>query len=123
MAGRSTLHLAILHAADGMDRPRLLYGDLSGRPAEHLGGTVRCGFVGVISSLAALQVFSEPFILFGPNGGVLGSGTTVVLYLWREAFRLFHAGYGSAIAMGLLVITLGFSILQIRIIERGTGAS
>jgi putative chitobiose transport system permease protein len=77
-------------------------------------------FVGVISSLAALNVFSEPFILFGPNGGILDSGTTVVLYLWRVAFRLNDAGYASAVAMGLLVITLGFSILQIRIIERGT---
>lgn len=77
-------------------------------------------FVGVISSLAALNVFSEPFILFGPNGGILDSGTTVVLYLWRVAFRLNHAGYASAVAMGLLVITLGFSIIQIRMIERGT---
>jgi putative chitobiose transport system permease protein len=77
-------------------------------------------FVGVISSLAALNVFSEPFILFGPNGGILDSGTTVVLYLWRVAFRLNDAGYASAVAMGLLVITLGFSILQIRLIERGT---
>jgi ABC-type sugar transport system permease subunit len=79
-------------------------------------------FVAVISSLAALNVFSEPFILFGPNGGILDSGTTVVLYLWRVAFRLNHAGYASAVAMGLLVITLGFSILQIRSIERGTEA-
>jgi putative chitobiose transport system permease protein len=80
-------------------------------------------FVAVISSLAALNVFSEPFILFGPNGGILDSGTTVVLYLWRVAFRLNHAGYASAVAMGLLVITLGFSILQIRLIERGTEAN
>jgi ABC-type sugar transport system permease subunit len=80
-------------------------------------------FVGVISSLAALNVFSEPFILYGPNGGILDSGTTVVLYLWRVAFRLNNAGYASAVAMGLLVITLGFSILQIRLIERGTEAN
>ena len=80
-------------------------------------------FVGVISSLAALNVFSEPFILYGPNGGILDSGTTVVLYLWRVAFRLNNAGYASAVAMGLLVITLGFSILQIRIVERGTEAN
>jgi ABC-type sugar transport system permease subunit len=80
-------------------------------------------FVAVLSSLAALNVFSEPFILYGPNGGILDSGTTVVLYLWRVAFRQNHAGYASAVAMGLLVITLGFSILQIRMIERGTEAS
>jgi putative chitobiose transport system permease protein len=79
-------------------------------------------FVSVISSLAALQVFSEPFILYGPNGGILNSGTTIVLYLWRQAFRLNSAGYASAVAVFLLVITLGFSIIQIREFERGTEA-
>jgi putative chitobiose transport system permease protein len=43
-----------------------------------------------------------------------------VFYLWREAFRLEHAGYGSAVAMVLLVITLIFSIVNIRLLERGT---
>lgn len=77
-------------------------------------------FVAVISSLAALQVFNEIFILTGGLGGILNSGVTVVFYLWRQAFRLNHAGMASAIAMVLLVITLLFSIMNIRILERGT---
>ena len=36
--------------------------------------------------------------------------------------RLHHAGMGSAIAMVLLVITLVFSIMNIRMLERGTEA-
>jgi putative chitobiose transport system permease protein len=77
-------------------------------------------FVAVISSLAALQVFNEIFILTGGLGGILNSGVTMVFYLWRQAFRLNHAGMASAIAMVLLVITLAFSIMNIRLLERGT---
>jgi putative chitobiose transport system permease protein len=77
-------------------------------------------FVSVISSLAALQVFNEIYTLTGGLGGILNSGVTVVFYLWRQAFRLNHAGMASAIAMVLLVITLVFSIMNIRLFERGT---
>lgn len=77
-------------------------------------------FVAVISSLAALQVFNEIFTLTGGLGGVNFSGLTMVFYLWRQAFRLNHAGMASAIAMVLLVITLAFSILNIRLLERNT---
>lgn len=75
-------------------------------------------FVAVISSLAALEVFNEIFVVTGGLGGILNSGVTMVFYLWRQAFRLQHAGYASAIAMVLLLITLGFSIFNIRLLER-----
>ena len=79
-------------------------------------------FVAVISSLAALEVFNEIYILTGGLGGILNSGVTMVFYLWRQAFRLNHAGMASAIAMVLLVITLAFSIMNMRFLERGTEA-
>jgi putative chitobiose transport system permease protein len=77
-------------------------------------------FVAVISSLAALQVFNEIFTLTGGLGGILNSGVTMVFYLWRKAFRLNQAGMASAIAMVLLAITLLFSIINMRLLERGT---
>lgn len=77
-------------------------------------------FVAVISSLAALQVFNEIFTLTGGLGGILNSGVTMVFYLWRKAFRLNQAGMASAIAMVLLAITLIFSVLNMRLLERGT---
>lgn len=76
--------------------------------------------VAVVSSLAALQVFNEIYILTGGLGGILNSGVTVVFYLWRKAFRLQEAGMASAIAIVLLLITLVFSIINIRLLERGT---
>ena len=75
-----------------------------------------------ISSLAALQVFNEIYILTGGLGGILNSGVTIVFYMWRQAFRLQHAGYASAVALVLLVITLAFSIVNIRLLERGAEA-
>ncbi len=76
-------------------------------------------FVSVISSLAALKVFDEIYVLTNRTGGILDSGVTVVFYLWKEAFVLEHAGYAAAIAMVLLVLTLAFSIVNVRFLERG----
>jgi putative chitobiose transport system permease protein len=75
-------------------------------------------FVAVISSLAALKVFDEIYVLTNKTGGVLDSGTTIVFYLWEQAFRLTHAGYASAIAIVLLLITLIFSIVNVRLLDR-----
>ena len=78
-------------------------------------------FVAVISSLAALKVFDEIYVLTGRTGGILDSGVTMVFYLWRQAFQLHHAGYAAAIAIVLLAITLVFSIVNVRLLERGQG--
>jgi putative chitobiose transport system permease protein len=75
-------------------------------------------FVGVISSLAALKVFDEIFVLTNRTGGILDSGVTMVFYLWEQAFERQNAGYASAVAIVLLVITLGFSIVNVRLLER-----
>ncbi len=79
-------------------------------------------FVAVASSIAALQVFNEIYTLTGGLGGILNSGVTIVFYLWQQAFKLQHAGYASAVALVLLAITLAFSIMNMRLLERGTEA-
>ena len=76
-------------------------------------------FVAVISSLAALKVFDEIYVLTNKTGGVLDSGVTMVFYLWEQAFERSNAGYASAIAIVLLLVTLGFSIVNVRLLERG----
>jgi putative chitobiose transport system permease protein len=79
-------------------------------------------FVFVISSLAALKVFEEILVLTNRTGGILDSGVTMVFYLWRQAFRLSHAGYASAVAIALLILTLAFSVINVRLLERGVEA-
>ena len=76
-------------------------------------------FVAVISSLAALKVFDEIYVLTNRSGGILDSATTIVFYLWKQAFVNGHAGYAAAIAIVLLILTLAFSILNVRFLERG----
>ncbi len=80
-------------------------------------------FVAVISSLSALKVFDEIFVLTNGTGGVLNSGSTMVFYLWKQAFKLQNVGYASAVAMVLLVITLAFSIFNVQLLERGESSS
>jgi putative chitobiose transport system permease protein len=80
-------------------------------------------FVFVISSLAALKVFDEIYVLTNRTGGILDSGTTMVFYLWKQAFVLSDAGYASAIAIVLLAVTLTFSIVNVRFLERGSEAA
>jgi putative chitobiose transport system permease protein len=75
-------------------------------------------FVFVISSLAALKVFDEIYVLTNQTGGILDSGVTMVFFMWKQAFVLQHAGYASAIAIALLAVTLAFSIVNVRILER-----
>ena len=76
-------------------------------------------FVAVISSLAALKVFDEIYVLTNRTGGILDSGVTMVFYLWQQAFQRSNAGYASAIAIALLAVTLVFSIVNVRLLERG----
>jgi ABC-type sugar transport system permease subunit len=45
----------------------------------------------------------------------------MVFYLWRQAFRLEHAGYAAAIAITLVAITLVFSMVNVRLLERQEG--
>ncbi len=76
-------------------------------------------FVAVISSLGALKVFDEIYVLTNGTGGILSSGSTMVFYLWKQAFKLQNVGYASAVAMVLLVLTLAFSIFNVRLLEQG----
>ena len=77
-------------------------------------------FVAIISSLAALKVFDEIYVLTNRTGGILDSGVTVVFYLWKQAFVNGHAGYAAAIAMVLRALTLAFSVVNVRLLERDT---
>ncbi|MFT4297422.1 MAG: sugar ABC transporter permease [Micropruina sp.] len=67
-------------------------------------------FTSITSTIGALQLFDENFILTG--GGPSNATLTPVLYLYRVGFRQFDFGYASAIAW-LLVLVIGiFSVAQ-----------
>jgi multiple sugar transport system permease protein len=64
----------------------------------------------VLTIITSLQVFDQPFIVTGGGPGI--SSTTMVLYLYQNAFSYFHMGYASAIAWALFVLIMIFTALQ-----------
>ncbi len=66
----------------------------------------------VTNVIASFQVFTTAYVLTqgGPNNATL----TMVLYLYRESFQLFHFGYASALAWMLFAIILIFTMVLLR---------
>lgn len=63
--------------------------------------------VGALSSVAAFRVFSEVFLMAGPDGGPAGEDTTLVMLIQRTGTGLSgRVGYASAISLVMFVITM-----------------
>ncbi|WP_257347433.1 carbohydrate ABC transporter permease [Pseudalkalibacillus decolorationis] len=72
--------------------------------------------VTVMSSIAAMKVFEEIYIMTG--GGPLNSSKTLVFYIYQEAFESLNMGYASAAGVVLFIITLVFSILNLKLMGK-----
>ena len=70
-------------------------------------------FVGVVTMIASFQIFSEPYVM--TQGGPLKSTTTLVLLMYEQGFRWWRLGLAAAIAVVLFLLTLGGTLLQLRI--------
>lgn len=70
-------------------------------------------FVGVTTMIGYFQLFSEPYVM--TQGGPLRSTTSLVLYMYEEGFRWWRMGTASAVAMLLFLMTLVFTLLQLRL--------
>jgi ABC-type sugar transport system permease subunit len=56
-----------------------------------------------------------PLILTG--GGPLGTTEVISLRVYKEAFSFYHMGYGSAIAIYILLFNILFSLFYIKILR------
>ena len=72
-------------------------------------------FVLVVNTVRSLQIFAEVFVM--TRGGPLHSTTTVVYYLYEEAFYRFELGYASAVGYLLFAVTLALAWLQMKTIR------
>jgi len=72
-------------------------------------------FVLVVNTVRSLQIFGEVFVM--TRGGPLHSTTTVVYYLYEEAFYRFNLGYASAVAYLLFLITLALAWVQMKTVR------
>jgi multiple sugar transport system permease protein len=68
-------------------------------------------FVVTIGLIGTFQVFDQIFIIAPNNPGT----STMAYIVYRNAFRDFDAGKGTAIAFILFMIILGFTLIQRRI--------
>ena len=82
-------------------------------------------FVLVISTVTGLQSFSEPQVLLQTtanestfSGGPDHAGRTMVLYFFQQTFDTNDFGYGAAVAWGIFLVVVIFSIINWRLVQR-----
>lgn len=71
-------------------------------------------FDAILSTIGAFNLFAEPYVLFGPEGGMQQAGLLTGTFLYQNSFRFFKFGYASAIAWVLAVIIFALSMLQLK---------
>ena len=82
-------------------------------------------FVLVVSTVTGLQSFSEPQVLLQTSsndstfaGGPGHAGRTMVLYFFQQTFDNNDFGYGAAMAWGIFLVVVLFSIINWRLVQR-----
>lgn len=74
-------------------------------------------FCAVISSIAALKVFAEIYVM--TDGGPLASTTTMVYYIYDTFMNRLDMGYASALGMVLAVVIAALSYVNYRFFREG----
>ncbi len=71
-------------------------------------------FVATVSTINALNVFTQGYVMFDEDGGPSNSALFVVMYLYKRAFGggTFQMGYASAIAWVLFLIVVAVTLIQ-----------
>jgi len=70
-------------------------------------------FVTVLSIISSFQVFDQTYVM--TQGGPVNATTTIVFYIFRQAFQWFHMGYAAALGYVLFAVILAFTLLQFRL--------
>ena len=76
-----------------------------------LGGTIRTTIY--LSVLGSLTQFNLVWIM--TKGGPVNASEVMATYMYRFGFVRFQLGYGSAVALVMLLICLAFSIAYLRL--------
>ncbi len=70
----------------------------------------------VLQIIGSFQVFTEALVI--TDGGPAGATVVYMLYLYRQAFRSFHMGYGAALGWFLFLIILTLTLIQLALSKR-----
>ncbi|MCS7062010.1 MAG: ABC transporter permease, partial [Anaerolineae bacterium] len=79
-------------------------------------------YVLTTTTIQALQVFDQVFIVSNGMGGPGTSTLTMTLNLYQNGFQSFRQGYASALAWVLFVVIFAFTLFQFRRQRRASGA-
>lgn len=66
--------------------------------------------VAIISTIGSLKIFTEIYVM--TRGGPAGATKTLVYYIYERAFENLDLGLASAAGIVLMLILLGFSLLE-----------
>jgi len=75
-------------------------------------------FDAILSTVNTFNMFAEPYILFGTEGGVNQSALTTGLLVYGVSFKFFKLGYGAAMAYLIGIVIFALSLLQLRLGQR-----
>lgn len=108
MAGLQSIPKDIEEAAviDGANKRQLFFSII----LPLLSSTIRTSVY--LSVLGSLQQFALIWIM--TRGGPVNSSEVMSTYMYRYSFVRFDLGYGSAVAIILLLISLAFSVIYLR---------
>jgi arabinosaccharide transport system permease protein len=70
-------------------------------------------FVLSFAIIGSYNLFTEPFILLGLDGGPRNSGLTMTMYLYSNGFRQLKFGYASTIGYTLAIIIVVLTVIQL----------
>lgn len=73
-------------------------------------------FLAVVGTVFALQSYTSVYLL--TRGGPFGSTRVIGYYLFETAFERFDLGYGAAITVFVMVLTLAVALVQMRLLMR-----
>jgi len=79
-----------------------------------IGSTIRTSIY--LSVLGSLQVFALVWIM--TKGGPVNASEVMSTYMYRFSFVRFQLGYGSAVAVVMLLISLLFSLAYLRLVRQ-----
>jgi arabinosaccharide transport system permease protein len=71
-------------------------------------------YVFTISIYGGFSMFAESYMLYGSNRSPNNIGLTIVGYLYQKGIEQNNLGFGSAVGITLLVITLIITLLQLK---------
>ncbi|MEZ4622770.1 MAG: sugar ABC transporter permease [Caldilineaceae bacterium] len=74
-------------------------------------------FVAITQLISHFKIFGQTYIM--TEGGPGRSSFMVIMYLYETAWRFYRMGYGASIAIGLAMVILFFTLVQLQFFGSG----